>query len=311
MRYLKLTWLCLALVTVPAGLAFGQYIPLEFDGHTIMGLPMLKPEPIARLAISVQGGGLTNVAWHRFSQATLQKLASYGRLNQYASPFLNNIPPQAPPEGPKITIKPVDRMERPASGGLFASPVMLLMFFLMYAANIYAGYEIAIYRQRNPMLVASLSALAPVIVPIIYISMRPMVSLDQMEEAQQEVTEAEAAPVEAAPVEEAAGAPVETAPAQPQFQATVYVRGQTTFNRRFFETKLAGFLKVVPGEAEKDLVLAISSARGAYVGRRLVRVSPNELTLLVVKGDASQEVMIPFNEINEVQVRHEDAPAGP
>ncbi len=64
---------------------------------------------------------------------------------------------------------------------------------------------------------------------------------------------------------------------------------------------------MVPGEAEKDLVISIVSARGTYVGPRLTRVSPNDLTLLVVKGGASQDVLIPFGEISEVKIRHKDA----
>ena len=88
---------------------------------------------------------------------------------------------------------------------------------------------------------------------------------------------------------------------------TVYQRGQTTFNRRFFETKLSGFLRVIPSEAEKDMLIHIKSARGEYVGSRLSRVMPNELYLQISKGGASSDVIIPFNDISEVQIRHKDA----
>jgi hypothetical protein len=86
----------------------------------------------------------------------------------------------------------------------------------------------------------------------------------------------------------------------------VYQRGQTTFNRRFFETKLSGFLRIVPSDAEKDMVVQIRSARGLHAGQRITRVMPNELTLLVHKGTASSEVIIPYAEIQEVQIRHKD-----
>jgi hypothetical protein len=311
MRYLKIIFVWLALLGGLAGSAFAAAVPemlFEFDGGSVKGRAMPSKEISVRLMIQVTGGGYTNVAWSRFSQATIQRLSNLPGYSVYATPFLD-VPPQNPPEGPKIVIKSVKRMDRPAGAGLFASPGMWMIFFLLYAANIYAGYEIAIYRHRNPLLLASLSAIGPIIVPVIYVSLPSAVTEEAVEEAPAEAVEGEAAPAEAAPAEAAPAAEAEAAPAQPQFQTTSYMRGQTTFNRRFFETKLAGYLKVVPGEAEKDMVLAITATRGSYVGKRLVRVSPNELTLLVVKGEASQEVMIPFSEISEVRIQHKDAPA--
>jgi hypothetical protein len=87
----------------------------------------------------------------------------------------------------------------------------------------------------------------------------------------------------------------------------VYKRGQFTFNRRFFETKFAGFLRMVPAEAEKDMVLQVRSGRGEHVGTRIARIMPNEIHLQVTKNGASAEVIIPFVEISEIIVRHKDA----
>ena len=109
----------------------------------------------------------------------------------------------------------------------------------------------------------------------------------------------------AAAVEAAPTAPAHAAPAGPPH--TIYKRGQTTFNRRFFETKLANFLRVTPSEADKDMVLFIKSSRGEYTGTRIARITPDDLQLLVVKGGASQNVAIPFTEIGEVHVKHKDA----
>ena len=78
------------------------------------------------------------------------------------------------------------------------------------------------------------------------------------------------------------------------------------FNRRFFETKLAGFLRMVPGEAERDMVIHVKSARGEHVAQRLSKVLPNELCLQVMKAGASSEVAIPYSEIYEIQIRHKD-----
>jgi hypothetical protein len=89
--------------------------------------------------------------------------------------------------------------------------------------------------------------------------------------------------------------------------ATRYQRGQFTFNRRFFETKFPGFFGVVRREAERDLVLEIKSARGQYISQRISRIAANDLHLQVQKGAASEEVMIPFQDIQEIVMRHKDA----
>ena len=77
-------------------------------------------------------------------------------------------------------------------------------------------------------------------------------------------------------------------------------------NRRFFETKMAGFMRMVPSDAEKDMLIHLKSSRGQYIGTRIVRLMPNELYLHVAKAGASQDVMVPYNEIAEIQIRHKD-----
>ena len=71
---------------------------------------------------------------------------------------------------------------------------------------------------------------------------------------------------------------------------------------------MAGFMRLVPSEAEKDMVIYIKSGRGEYVGTRLSKIGQAELYLHVEKGGASSEVMIPFNDLGEVQIRHKDLP---
>lgn len=306
MRCLKLFCFCLVMggwLARPAEAA--PYQPFEWDGRTVNARPVSYKDTHIQLAL--EGGGYTNVAWGRLSQQTLRSLLKLKFYSAYAAPFID-APPQAPPSGPgKIVIQPVERLDRPTDGSLFASPVMWFILLLLYAANIYAGYEIALFRHQNVATVCGVAAVAPILGPVIFLAMptkeEPVEEEEVIEETEvaPELAAGEAAPAEAVAEQE----PV--APAAPQHTVTVYQRGQTTFNRRFFETKLAGFLKVVPGEAEKDMVVVISSARGAHVGNRFTRISPNDLTLHVIKGNASQDVVIPFSEINEVKVQHKDA----
>jgi hypothetical protein len=234
-----------------------------------------------------------------------------------------------------VEIKPVPRLERPVAhslfGAMFSTGLGTVMMLLLYAANIYAGYEVSIFRARPAALVCGVSAVLPVIGPIIFLSMPTL-----MTRAEDQVAGAEpaaAAPGAAAPPDSSPLAPdssplapdpahaaakpaglhiahTEAAPAasssMPETQT--FQRGAFTFNRRFFETKFPGFFGVVRREADKDMVLFIKSARGNYHGQRISRITGNDLHLEVHKGHASEEVLIPFTEVKEVQLKHKDAP---
>jgi hypothetical protein len=128
--------------------------------------------------------------------------------------------------------------------------------------------------------------------------------------------EEEAAPPQAAAVpnapraSDAPGSPGSVpapAPAPVLPEPIVFQRGEFSFNRRFFETKFTGFFRVIPTEADKDLVLMIKASRGQFAGTRISRITPNELYLQVVNNNVSADEMIPFAEIAEVQVRHKDS----
>jgi hypothetical protein len=64
---------------------------------------------------------------------------------------------------------------------------------------------------------------------------------------------------------------------------------------------------VVRRDSEKDMVLLVKAARGTFAAQRITRISANELHLDVHKGHASEEVMVPFSEIQELQLKHKDA----
>jgi hypothetical protein len=97
----------------------------------------------------------------------------------------------------------------------------------------------------------------------------------------------------------------EQKPAIPQ--TVTFQRGQFTFNRRFFETKFPNFFGVVRRDADKDMVLVIKSSRGEYTSQRISRIAANDLHLQVQRGHASEEVVIPFVEIQEIRLKHKDA----
>lgn len=263
------------------------------------------------------------VKWDRLQKESIQQLADIKDAQPFIETFLE------PPEEVKlaeeekvrveartITIKPVEnRLERPEPPSkffaLFASPVGIVLFLLIWGASAYAGYEIAIFKNRPAALVCSISAAVPVLGALTFFLI-PAAHVKSLEEQEAEAAAAaalESPPEEQTVVEEAPPPPPEEGPAEPQFPPTlVCKRGQFIFNRRFFESRFNAYFKPVLGEAEKDMVIIIKSARGEYLGHRFSKAEQNEVYLQIFKGGASEEVMLPYVEITEIIVKHKDAP---
>jgi hypothetical protein len=215
--------------------------------------------------------------------------------------------------------------------------VGLFVIVLLYGAGIYAAYEVALFRRRSPGMVCGLAAVPGLglLSPIIFLSLPAQRMSNEEEETYQAEVNAPEAPSFVVPgmppvtPQAAAGSPADTgspgesgesgglkishaAPAEaagaalPQTQ--VFQRGAFMFNRRFFETKFAGFFGVARRESDKDMVMVIKSARGEYQAERISRISANELYAQVRKGPATEEVMIPFTEVQEVRLKHKDSP---
>jgi hypothetical protein len=286
------------------------------DGGTLEGEPISFT--LQGVVVKTADGAFApRVGWTNFTQAALKELARQPRAKSFVEPYLEEDEPEAEKK-PSLEIKPKphDRLERPdpkaGLGAMFSSSVSIVLFLLFYAGNVYAAFEIAIFRNYHPGLVCGIAAVAPVIGPVIFLCLPTQIQKSHDDLAAESM--AEHAPEEhqlaythpgGHGAEAEAAAAAAAAPAQPK--VTVYQRGQTTFNRRFFETKFAGFLRMVPGDAEKDKIIYIKSARGEHSGSRLTRIQPNELFLQVQKGDATADVIIPFNEIMEIQIRPKDA----
>jgi hypothetical protein len=291
------------------------------------------------LVVKLDVGGFSKrEPWINFSQETLRELAKNPKAAPFVEPFIE-LPIEeikAKEKEKEIVVKPVaERMERPAEKpGLlaaFATPIGLALLAALMLGNIFAAYEIAIFRNQPVALVCGLSILLPVAGPVIFLSLPPRAAHaapaeGTLSDSQFDTAHAGAAPPHGAESKAsltsrmkskitsvfhgkpaggltlaAASKPeASTGAAEPQ----VYNRGEFTFNRRFFETKFPGFFRVVPSEAERDLVVAIKAIRGEYVGKRISRISSNEMHIQALSG---AEVMIPFAEITQVQVRHKDA----
>jgi hypothetical protein len=299
-----------------AGTARGDTFHL-IDGSTITG-EIISMNETGVVLKAPDGQYLDRTPWGKLAQADLIELKQNPKAAIYVEPFIE-ITQEEKMKKTEIDVKEVaERLPRPPRTSIFAamfsSTIGLFALFMMYAANIYAAYEISIFRAQSPALVCGLAAVVPVIVPIVFLSMPPNIKKKEapVEQLPQQsfidpgteaAMQAEAEAQVVAEAAAAAGKPL--APALPPTKT--FARGQFTFNRRFFETQMPGFFAMARPEADREMVLSVKSARGTYVAQRISRISPNEMYITVLKGHASEDISIPFLEIQEVQIKHKDA----
>ncbi|HEV2320564.1 MAG TPA: hypothetical protein VGV18_12485 [Verrucomicrobiae bacterium] len=268
------------------------------------------------------------ILWTKFSQEALKLLAKNPKLRDYAEPFIETPPPPRPEL--QVRIHGVSRLELPPKqtviSAMFSSFIGIILLLLVYAANIYAAFEIAIFRARPIGLVMGIAAVLPIAGPVIFLSMPTHVEAGALQQDMRMETGAPpgaTAPSAAAPVagHSAPPAEAESAPAAAEAVQTpagwqaavalpetqVFQRGQFTFNRRFFETKFSGFFGITRHGSSKDMVLVIKTPRATHIAERITRIAANEAHFEVLAGAARQEVMVPFGEIQEIQLKHKDA----
>jgi hypothetical protein len=330
---------CLILALIVYAVSAGRLCADTYQlstGETLNGEVLPTSANDAGVQVKVGEGEYKKVPWDSFSQQDLRKFRENPKLEAFIEPFIV-ITPEERVKKTEVPIKQPPRLPHPAAqsllGALASSALGIFLLLVVYAATIYAGYEVAIFRAQPVPLVAGLSAvpILGVLAPIIFLAMPTR--LQAVEPTWQA---AAAAPAESAseavnPMQgeapqpgqpaaglrladtgaheakpQQAGAPGEAKPVLPPTQT--FQRGQFTFNRRFIETKFAGFFGVVRHGADKDMVMLIKATRGQYVCSRISRIAANDFHVEVQHGHASEEIMIPFQEIKEIQLKHKDAP---
>ena len=287
------------------------------DGSTVEG-EIVLPAKADALQLRLGGGKYERVPWEKLSQETLVQLKDNPAVAQFVTPLIE-IPESEKLKKTEVEIRPVPRLERPVRssiiGGLFHSSVGLMVLLLIYAANIYVGYELAIVRAYPPLMVCGIAAVAPIIGPAVFLFLPTRLA------SATETTLVEAAvasQAHAAGVHESTTAHAAAhsagqstlhtvAPATPEAATglpdpQVFKRGQFTFNRRFIETKFASFFGIARREVDKDMVLVIK-ARGTVTATRISRIASNDMHVETHQG----EIQIAFADIQEVTLKHKDS----
>lgn len=322
-----------AIVALTSALAAETY--QLTSGESVNGELLPTSANDAGISVKVGEGDYKKVPWDSFSQEDLRKFRENPKLANFVEPFIVITAEERAKKTEIPNLKQPPRLARPAAqslfGALVSSGLGLFLLLVVYAATIYAGYEVAIFRAQPVPLVAGLSAipLLGILAPIIFLAMPTKVQPIEQTWETQPATRPQAPeavnPMQADASQQQhpaglrlaadASAPSAAAPgaatgeAKPTLPPTqTFARGQFTFNRRFIETKFAGFFGVVRHGADKDMVMVVKAARGQYVCNRISRIAANDFHVEVHHGHASEEIMIPFQEIKEIQLKHKDAP---
>ena len=259
------------------------------------------------------------VPWTKFSQDALKQLSKNPRIKLLADPFVESAPVMERTKKTAVQVHEVSRLELPPKqsliSALFSSSVGLVALMLIYAANIFAGYEIAVVRLRPIPVVMGLAVVLPILGPLIFLIM-PVRAAAPEPAAMQPMTAPQTFTVPGAAQPTAAGIHIveaswqgksSSAPGANANEPQIFQRGQFTFNRRFFETKFSGFFALIRREAEKNLVLIVKTGRENMVVERITRIATNEMHVEVGQSVVKKEIMVPFAEIVEVQLKPKDA----
>lgn len=248
------------------------------------------------------------VSWAKFSQETLKLLNQDPKATEFAEPFIE-LPPDTTKKKEEIVIKPVTRPENPSrKTGLMEAlmtPVGLLILGVLAVANLFAAFEIAAFKNRPAAVVCGLSAVLPVLGPIFFLVL-PSGDQPAASESFEPVAPEAVNPMAGEVKGKGSSLSVSSqggGAATASLAGQIFKRSDTTFNRRFFETTFGGFFRVVPGEDVKDLVMVFKTAKNEVVGKRVTRITGNEMHVMLQLGG---EVPVAFGEISEVRVRHKD-----
>ncbi len=317
MRSVKTAILILLLSFIANGLLLANEFKLK-DGSVIKG--EVASMSAKGVAFRLESGGFSSTtAWEKFDPETLKEFAKDEKVRRYIE-VLIELPSDereeaAVPEKPKRP--PVEIKQHLSPGQPYGhSGVISAMFsgfglvltFMLYLGNIYFGYEVSYFKNRPFAVVGGAAALAPVIGPAIFLAFPARKRAERFavtpEVAEDDVQDVEEAVEVVQPVEVGAAEP-EPAKVIPPTQ--IFRRGEVNINRRFIESKFAGFFRIVPGDAEKDMTLVFKTARGEFTGKRVSRITATELSLVLNHESGTVEELIPLNDIFEIKLRHKDA----
>jgi hypothetical protein len=245
----------------------------------------------------------TNVAWPQFSQDTLKQLADNPKYKPLVEWF---IEPTEHPAKPRVSVHYEQPVQLPAQpsllGGMIHSSLGLFILLLVYAANLYAAFEVALVRGKSIPLVVGAAAVLPIIGQVIFM-LQPVKGEQTVEEIPLEEGMPGAPAADAPPpgsdiqIVSASWQPGQEVPEEKKLQPQVFARGKYTFNKRFIETKFANFIGELKGEAT-IYSMEIKTLKDTLAVEGIKQVGASEVILETPTG----QLTVTFGDIQEIKL---------
>tara|TARA_Y100001934_G_scaffold9180_1_gene12282 strand:- start:3916 stop:5886 length:1971 start_codon:yes stop_codon:yes gene_type:complete len=272
------------------------------------------------------GGFARRANWMELTQESLKKIRRLGQTDPerykgasvFAEPFIEpdeskmeqNLPPGPvrgliPPDVPE-EVQVTSKLAAYGTGGGIGLIVAIAI------GSMVAGLGVAAFRETNALLAASISLILPVIGPIL-ILVKPEVEYEDDYEDNEEYEFEEADAPEGVTMSDTGGSAVagmlpeakkmsfaQSGPKNSSLKPQTWTSGDTRFDRSFFQNNFPNYFKVVLGNAERGMVLALKTGKREYVGQRIKRISGTDLHMELLNG---KEQKISFSEIGSVDLR--------
>jgi hypothetical protein len=301
------------------GLTAGVYAADTYtlaDGSTLSGDIVKSDDHDAMVHTS--GDTYTNIAWPQFSQDSLKQLSSNPKYAAWVSPFI--APPPANHNSQANIAVHQERLKSPAElqsslfGGLFHSSLGLFILLLVYAANLYAAFEISIVRGKPMGAVMGLSAILPIVGPIIFVAQ----PLKAPEEAPVEEMPPDGGPPVTPGASGGAGqgqgtddiqivsASWQGSQEEKKPQPQIFARGKFTLNKRFIETKFAGFIGELKGDG-KNFNMELKTLKSTIAVECIKQVGQADAIVETPTG----QMTVPFSDIQEIKLIPKPTPPPP
>ena len=272
------------------------------------------------------GGFAQRANWMQLTQKSLKKIRRLGQTDPkryrgaaaYAEPFIE--PDESEMErnllpGPvKGLVPPAlpSSVEVSSKVAAFGSVGGLGLLVAIALASMMAGLGVAAFRESNAIWAAGVSLFLPVIGPILFL-VKPKVEYEDEYDEDEEYEYEEAETPEGATMTDTGGAAVagmmpeakkmsfaQAGPRKAGLKPQSWTRGDTRFDRSFFQNNFPNYFKTVLGAAERGLVLALKTGKREYIGQRIKRISGTDIHMELLNG---KEQKISFSELGSVELR--------
>lgn len=209
---------------------------------------------------------------------------------------------QAKPEGPFQLIpgpavsSPVHTRQSQFGEGVWFALLLLV------GLSVFAGNEVATYRRRSRRLVCLLSAVCPIIVPIVYLVLPEP---NSEKEAATEPVMARPDPIENV-LEATHITEMDTRLESTLFQETrvseCYRSSETRFSGQFFADYLSAYYKEAPNNGN---TLVLTTSDGVYPVDHISDLSPDTMSFVYPAESGLEEASVHYRQLQEVRVQGE------